>query len=96
MWTSLTREFRDGGILRRPSRRGSLAAALVVSACGGGGSTEPSAIEQQALIAQGQQIFRFETFGDEAQWTDTLRLHEVIAAAVDPTTAMSVCAFQRS
>ena len=73
-----------------------ISVALVVSACGGGGSTEPSAIEQQALIAQGQQIFRFETFGDEAQWTDTLRLHEVIAAAVDPTTAMSVCAFQRS
>jgi hypothetical protein len=21
-----------------------------------------------ALVAQGQQVFRFETFGDEAQW----------------------------
>jgi hypothetical protein len=27
---------------------------------------------------------------DESQWTDTLRMHEVIAAAVDPTTALSV------
>ena len=43
-----------------------------------------------ALVAQGKQIFRFDTFGDETKWTDTLRMHEVIAAAVDPTTALSV------
>lgn len=43
-----------------------------------------------ALVAHGQQIFRFDTFGDETQWTDTLRLHEVIRAAVDPVTALSV------
>lgn len=42
------------------------------------------------LVAQGQQIFRFDTFGDETQWTDALRLHEVIRAAVDPVTALSV------
>ncbi len=46
--------------------------------------------EQAALVAQGKQIFRFDTFGDETQWTDTLRMHEVIATAVDPTTALSV------
>jgi mono/diheme cytochrome c family protein len=57
-------------------------------ACGGGG--DDSAADQAALEAQGRQIFRYDTFGDEAQWTDTLRLHEVIAAAVDPTTALSV------
>lgn len=42
------------------------------------------------LVAQGQQIFRFDTFGDETQWTDTLRMHEVIRTAVDPVTALSV------
>ena len=42
------------------------------------------------MVAQGQQIFRFDTFGDETQWTDKLRLHEVIRTAVDPTTALSV------
>jgi mono/diheme cytochrome c family protein len=42
------------------------------------------------LIAQGKDIFRFDTYGDETFWTDTLRMHEVIAAAVDPTTALSV------
>ena len=38
----------------------------------------------------GRDIFRYDTFGDEAQWTDALGLHEVIAAAVDPVTALSV------
>ncbi len=37
-----------------------------------------------------QAVFRFETFGDETWWTDTLRMHEVIQAAVDPLTALSV------
>ena len=45
---------------------------------------------QAALVAQGRQIFRFDTFGDETQWTDKLRLHEVIRTAVDPTTALQV------
>ena len=43
-----------------------------------------------ALIAQGQEIFRFDTFGNETFWTDTLRLHEAIGASVDPTTALAV------
>lgn len=43
-----------------------------------------------ASVAEGREIFRHETFGDERVWTDTLRMHEVIQAAVDPTTALSV------
>lgn len=42
------------------------------------------------LIALGRQTFRYDTFGDESQWTDALRMHEVIRAAVDPVTALSV------
>jgi hypothetical protein len=42
------------------------------------------------LVAQGKAIFRFETYGDETFWTDTLRLHEVIRSAVSPATALSV------
>lgn len=41
-------------------------------------------------VDQGQQIFRFDTFGDEQLWTDTLRLHEVIQSSVSPATALGV------
>ena len=63
-------------------------AGALVSACGANSNT--SEAEQAALVEQGKQIFRFDTFGDETQWTDTLRMHEVIRTAVDPTTALSV------
>ena len=52
-------------------------------------SSDPP-ISAAAMIAQGKQIFRFDTFGDETLWSDTLRLHEVIRSAVDPKTALSV------
>lgn len=41
-------------------------------------------------LAEGQQIFRFETFGDEQFWTDTARMHEVVQKSVSPATALSV------
>ena len=41
------------------------------------------------LVAEGRQIFRFDTFGDEAYWTDTLRLNEAVQQ-VDPVTALAV------
>jgi hypothetical protein len=34
-----------------------------------------------ALVSQGQQTFRFDTFGDEAFWGDTLHLNQAIAGA---------------
>src|SRR5262245_31614397 len=43
-----------------------------------------------ASIDQGQQIFRFDTFGDEQVWTDTLRMHEVIESSLDPITALNL------
>lgn len=43
-----------------------------------------------ALVNQGKDIFRYETFGDETTWTDVLKMNQVIEAAVDPTTALSV------
>jgi mono/diheme cytochrome c family protein len=74
------------------------AAVLFMAACGGGmdGSspTSPEAIaakkDDASLVTQGRHIFRFDTFGDEAKWTDTLRMHEVIANSVDPLTALGV------
>lgn len=75
-----------------------LLAALLVAGCSGGSdevapplAADPSTQSPDpVLLAQGKQIFRFDTFGDETQWTDTLRMHEVIRTAVDPTTALSV------
>jgi cytochrome c5 len=43
-----------------------------------------------AVVAEGQRVFRFETFGDEQLWTGTLHLHEVVEKQVDPTTALKV------
>jgi cytochrome c553 len=76
-----------------------LALALAVGACDDPQPTEPppgtpaqasAGPLNPALVAQGKQIFRFETYGDETFWTDTLRLHEVIQSSVSPATALSV------
>ncbi|HET6796286.1 MAG TPA: c-type cytochrome [Gemmatimonadales bacterium] len=65
-----------------------LPAALLLSllACSDNGPNEAT----PAQIASGQQTFRFDTFGDDSFWTDTLRIHEIITAAVSPATALSV------
>lgn len=42
-----------------------------------------------APAADGRQIFRYDTFGDEQLWTNVLRMHEAIAK-VPPTTALAV------
>ena len=60
---------------------------FLVAACNQTTGISP---DDPALIARGKDIFRFDTFGDETFWTDTLRIHEVIRSAVDPTTALSV------
>jgi len=62
---------------------------------GPGHDTEHAA---RALIAAGRHTFRFDTFGDEAFWGDTLRLHQAIegsrfggvGAGVSPKTALAV------
>ncbi len=69
---------------------GALIAALGLAAACGGDDDDDDAARQAELVAEGQRIFRFDTFGDEVKWTDTLRMHEVIEAAVDPTTALAV------
>jgi hypothetical protein len=33
------------------------------------------------LLDEGRRVFRYETFGDEAFWGDTLKLHQAIAGA---------------
>ena len=43
-----------------------------------------------ALVAQGREIFRFDTYGNEVFWTDTLRIHEVIQTALTPRLALAL------
>ena len=62
---------------------------LLASGCNSNNANDEAPADP-ATIEQGKQIFRFDTFGDERQWSDTLRLHEVIPAAVDPVTALAV------
>ncbi|NRF67494.1 c-type cytochrome [Aquincola sp. S2] len=66
-----------------------MGAFALLGGCGGNDDDDTAARDER-LVAEGKRIFRFETFGDEAKWTDTLRMHEVVATAVDPTTALSV------
>ena len=54
------------------------------------GSVQQQDDSSPQSIAEGQRVFRFETFGDEQFWTDTARLHEVIQKAVSPAIALSV------
>jgi hypothetical protein len=80
---------------------GSVAVAVLVLGCRNDRPTAPrvtspiAAVASQgpmnpALIASGKTIFRFDTYGDETFWTDTLRMHEVIRTSVSPATALSV------
>ena len=50
------------------------------------------------MLKEGQHTFRFDTFGDEAWWGDTLHLHEAIEGVrfggigpgISPATALSL------
>ena len=76
----------------------SIVLGVSLAGCGGGGggsdpvptSQVPQLPLDPQLVAAGQQTFRFDTFGDETFWTDTLRMNKVIESAVDPLTAASV------
>jgi mono/diheme cytochrome c family protein len=80
-----------------PHSKLSTLAAILVGCSGlglGCGKPTPEPLKKPtldaALIAQGKDIFRFDTFGDETFWTGTLKMNEVIQTAVDPKTALSV------
>ena len=59
---------------------------------------DPIAVNAMKMIDEGRHTFRYDTFGDEAFWGDTLKLHTAIAgsahggvgAGVTPKTALAV------
>jgi mono/diheme cytochrome c family protein len=62
--------------------------SIAVASCSD--SDSPKRSVDPTLAAMGKDIFRMDTFGDETFWTDTLMMNQVIQAAVDPATALSV------
>jgi hypothetical protein len=73
---------------------GSVIATFAAGAIGCGSDSNSNGntphVVDPTLAAQGKDIFRSDTFGDETFWTDTLMMNQVIQSAVDPTTALSV------
>src|ERR1700726_2687212 len=59
---------------------------------------DTAAEDATKMFNDGRQIFRFDTFGDEAFWGDTLKLHQAIQGSklggvgpgVSPATALAV------
>jgi mono/diheme cytochrome c family protein len=65
-------------------------AVLFAAACTGDHGPAGPAELDPALVEKGKAVFRYDTYGDETFWTDTLRMHEVIAGGVSPRTALAV------
>jgi hypothetical protein len=77
---------------------GALLFLMVAHRAFGGGKSDVIQNNAAQMIADGQNTFRYDTFGDEAFWGGTLKLHQAIegsahgglGAGVSPKTALSV------
>jgi hypothetical protein len=75
-----------------------LVGEVLFSGTVGASSADESALGGGALLRQGKQVFRFDTFGDQSFWGDALQLHKAIEGSanggvgpgVSPTTALAV------
>ena len=73
-------------------------ALLLIIVFVGAANMQAKAVQTPNLIAEGKQIFRYDTFGDEAFWGGQLQLHKAIEGeqfggvgpGVSPATALSV------
>ena len=45
------------------------------------GRKNPAVANAAEKVLMGEQVFRFDTFGDEAFWGDTIKLHRAIEGA---------------
>ena len=87
---------------RLPSTPVAFLLAASLSACSSSNTTSPPAdpVKSAAasVIDEGRQTFRFDTFGDEAFWGDTLKIHQAlegsarggVGGGVGPATALAV------
>lgn len=93
-----------GGLLMFLLGAGLAVLAVTTIRCGSDGAAAPRTNDQaisenaNAMVDQGRQIFRFDTFGDNVFWGGTIKLHQAIAGAanggvgpgVSPATALDV------
>src|SRR5256885_17105116 len=66
-----------------------LIAALVASVAACTESTTTTSSPIDLTLLDGQHVFRFDTFGDDAFWTDTLHMNQVVQR-LSPRTALGV------
>jgi hypothetical protein len=74
------------------------ASEVLAGSHGSGAESACLTVSSHTELEEGKRIFRYDTFGDEAFWGDTLRLHEAIAGSanggvgpgVSPRTALAV------
>ena len=77
---------------------GVMSFALAQNQTSGESNSQIIATNAQQMLEDGRKTFRFDTFGSESFWGDTLKLHQAIAGAqnggvgvgVSPKTALSV------
>jgi mono/diheme cytochrome c family protein len=76
--------------VRAPSLSGAaILTALFFTACHRNSAPAAAQPPEAGLVEVGKQMYRYDTFGDERQWTDGLRLHEVVGT-LPPTVALAV------
>ncbi len=66
-----------------------LACSSLLTGCGNDSNGPSAAQRQQQEQAAGQDVFRFETFGNEGFWTDAAKLPQgIVAAKITPVQAL--------
>ena len=74
--------FSVAGALVAMTLTGALTASKASARPGGSAASKSQGNAASAsLVSQGKQTFRFDTFGDQAFWGGTLRLHQTIEGA---------------
>jgi cytochrome c5 len=83
----------------RPFRTAIVSLSACLAACGTSSQVANAPVPDAAIagggvtaadIAEGQRIFRYDTFGDEVLWTDTLHMDQVVNDRLQPLEALKL------
>src|SRR5688572_621451 len=90
-WVIGRSSMRSSSKRSTPARHlGRWVLVLLVLMGAAGAASVTAGARPKSPPADGQSIFRFDTFGDEQFWTDALQLHTVIRSSVSPLAALAV------